>query len=168
MKFQVYKVRKFIKPNIQKGFTLIEMVVVFGVIAILSTVAIAGFVNYNRTQILQTGVSELSSTLNLAKSRAISQTKPQECSQQILNGYKVVLSVSNNSYSMYAVCSGTFEYKIGQTIYLPQNVAFKPDPTSTSFFFPIIVGGVTGQGTIYLTAYGVTKTIVVDSTGGIK
>lgn len=157
-----------VKFKFQSGFTLIEMIVVFAVITILSTIAIVSFVNYNKSQILQVGVSELQSAFNLARSRAVSQTKPSQCDQQILNGYKIVLNVSQNTYDMYAVCSDTFEYKIGVTSKLPKNVVFSPDPTSTSFFFPIIVSGVQTPGTIYLTAYEVTRTITVDSTGNLR
>lgn len=151
----------------QKGFTLIEIVVAFAVMAVLATVAVASFVNYSKIQVLQIASSELSSTLNLAKSRALSQTKPSSCQGQTLNGYKVALSVANSSYNLYAVC-GSFEYKIGETSFLPQNVLFSPMPTSTSFFFPVIVSGVSGSGTIYLTAYGNTKSITVDSIGGVR
>lgn len=152
----------------ESGFTLIEMIVVFAVLTVLSTVAIVSFVNYNKTQVLQVAVGELQSTFNLARSRALSQVKPADCDSQTLNGYKVILNVSQNSYDLLAVCSDTFEYKVGETFKLPKNVVFSPDPTPVSYFFPVIVSGVQGAGTIYLTAHGVTKTIVVDSSGNLR
>lgn len=165
------KTKKLIS-NFSEGFTLIEMIVVFAIIAILATVSIAAFVNYNKSQILQIASSELTSTLNLAKSRAASQAKPVTCDQQILNGYKVVLSTLSNSYELHVVCSDTFEYKIGNTSNLPKNVSFSPDPTSTYFLFPVIVSGVKGSSqppfTISLTAYGITKNIIIDATGTIR
>lgn len=149
------------------------MIVVFAVMAILATISIAAFVSYNKAQILQVAAGDFTSTLSLAKSRASSQTKPTQCDQQVLNGYKVVLSVSSGSYELHVVCSGTFEYKIGNTIYLPKNVTFSPAPVSTYFLFPIIVSGVKGSGgnppyTVSLSAYGVTKTITLDATGTIR
>lgn len=149
----------------QKGFTIVEMIVVFTVIAVLSTISIAAFVSYNRSQVLQIGADEVSQALVLARSRSVSQTKPDQCSSQVLDGYKVILNISDSSYRVIAVCSDTFEYQIGNTSYLPKNVTFSQQTTSTSFFFPIIVSGVQGQGTIYLTAYGKNKTISVTSTG---
>lgn len=151
----------------QSGFTLIEMIVVFAVISILSTVAIAAFVNYNKSQVLQIAASNISATLGLAKSRALSQSKPAQCvsPSQILNGYEVDLTFSDNSYTLYAVCGGN-HYSI-QKNYLPQNVAFGASSQQT-IFFPVIVSGVVGSGTIYLTGYGSTKTVVVDAIGGIK
>lgn len=146
------------------------MIVVFAIITVLATVAIVSFVNYNKAQVLQIAVGELQATFNLARSRAISQTKPTQCESQTLNGYRVLLNVSQNTYDLYAVCSDTFDYKIGSTLKLPKNVIFSPEPTSTSFFFPVIVSGARfqGSGIIYLTAYGITKTITVDPTGNLR
>lgn len=150
-----------------RGFTLLEIVIVFAVIAILSAIGIAAFVSYSRVQSLQTSASTLSSTLSLARSRAISQAKPTDCGSQILNGYKVVLNTAANSYELDAICSN-FSYVI-QTQKLPVNITFDAvKTTSTSFYFPVIVNGVIGSGTIYLNGYGNSKTIVVDSTGDIK
>lgn len=157
----MFKIKK------QSGFTLIEMIVVFAVISILSTVAIAAFVNYNKSQVLQIAASNITATLGLAKSRALSQAEPSQCinPQQILNGYEVDLTFSDNSYTLYAVCGGN-HYSI-QKNYLPKNVTFGASSQQT-FFFPVIVSGVVGSGTIYLNGYSSTKTVVVDSIGGIK
>lgn len=153
------------------GFTLIELIVVFAIIAIISTIAIASFVNYNKTQNLQVGVSELISTLTLARSKALSQTKPDICTNQILNGYQVVLSISTNSYELDVVCSN-IATKI-QSSNLPTNVTFDSATTSSSFYFPVIVNGVkfdplATTATIYIKGYGNTKIITVGSLGAIR
>src|SRR3989338_2943121 len=127
-----------------KGFTLIETIVVFAVISILSTVAIASFVNYNKTQNVQVAYSELTATLALARSRALSQIKPQQCTS-ILNGYKVTLDVSGSKYKLYAVCSENLDIEI-QTASLPKNVIFDGDVTKTTsilFYFSVITNSVT-------------------------
>ncbi len=163
-----------LNPLIQKGFTMIEMIVVFGIMAVLSTIAVAAFVNYNRTQILQVAVSDVSSVLGLAKSRAISQAKPDQCTNtsQVLNGYEVDLNIANNSYTLVADCGGTNQYNSNhftiQTYKLPKNITFGTS-SQTPIFFPVIVNGVVGSGTIYINdSYGDQKMIVVDSIGGIK
>lgn len=148
------------------GFTVIELIVVFAIVAILSTIGIASFVNYGRIQTVQSAVSDLNSSLNLAKSRAISQSKPPECANHILTGYRVNIILSNNTYNVEAVCSGIT--RVIQSNSLPVNVSFSSQTTSTSFLFPVIVSGVQGAGTIVITGYGQTKTITVDSIGGIK
>lgn len=149
------------------GFTIIELIVVISVIAILAVIGIAAFVNYGRVQALETAASQIVSYLNLAKSRSISQVKPQSCVNQTLNGYKVVLTFSSQNYELDVVCSG-FSYKIeGKT--LPRNITFDAvNTTSTSFFFPVIVSGVEGAGRIVIQGYEKSKTITVDSVGGIK
>lgn len=177
----------------QSGFTLIEIIVVFTIIAILSLIGVASFVSYGRMATLQNGASDLTSTLLLAKSRAISQVKPlssqaPQCNDQTaLNGYKVVLcptSSSNiicdsaDSYVFGVVCSSTAcsdslcsnitPQKIQSRI-LPQNITFDSGSTSTSFFFPVISGGVGGApAKIILDGYGNQKTINIDSTGGVQ
>ncbi|HKC14734.1 MAG TPA: prepilin-type N-terminal cleavage/methylation domain-containing protein [Patescibacteria group bacterium] len=154
----------------QFGFTLIEIIVVFAIIAIISTVAVASFVNYNKTQNLQVAVSDVTSILTLARSRALSQAKPADkCNDQTtLNGYKVTLFMQTNSYQLDVVCSNV-NYKI-QSVNLPKNVVFDNRTTSSFFYFPVIVNGVymDGDGKIYLTGYGNTKIITVDKLGGIK
>lgn len=161
------------------GFTLIETVVVFAIIAILSTIAIASFVNYNRAQNVQVAYSELSSTLALARSKALSQAKPQVCvnNNLILNAYEVVLSTFDNTYKLYAVCSGA-QYLIQPVTSLPKNVVFDTTKTtSLSFYFSVITNGVTFDKPnvssasiyIYLTGYqNDGKTIIVNSVGTIK
>lgn len=158
-----------IKGFDQRGFTLIELIVVFTVIAILSVIGVAAFVSYGRVQALETAASELKSTLFLAKSRAISQVNDICISKaQILDGYEVDLSTLANSYQLKVRCSGFF-YPVYPTTYLPKNISFDSlKTTSISIFFPVISSGVKGAGTIYLTGYGNTKTITVDSIGGIQ
>lgn len=158
-----------IKGFDQRGFTLIELIVVFTVIAILSVIGVAAFVSYGRVQTLETSASELKSTLFLAKSRAISQVNDICISKaQILDGYQVDLSTSTNSYQLKVRCSGFF-YPVYPITYLPKNITFDAiKTTSTSFFFPVISSGVKGAGAICLTGYGNSKTITVDPIGGIQ
>ncbi len=166
----------------ESGFTIIELIVVFSIIAILSVIGVAAFVNYSRIQTLESAASDLSSTLLVAKSRAISQVKPSsqipQCNDTaILNGYRVilcspssfdVLCTANNSYVLAVRCSKA-DYKMKSSA-LPKNVIFSPSPTSSSFYFPVISSGVQGAGTISLTLTtdNNLKTITVDPIGGIQ
>ncbi len=149
-----------------EGFTLLELIIVFSVISILSTIGIVSFVNYSRAQSLQTAAASLASTLNLAKSSASSQVKPNQCSNEALSGYRVDI-LSDTTYSLSAVCLGTY---LIQTITLPDNGNIKfnlasGQTTTTFVFFPVITSGVQGGGNIVLTGHDQTKTITVNPQG---
>lgn len=163
----------------KKGFTLIELVVAFSVIAFLSTVGIASFVNYSRSQALAVSAKDLVNALNLAKSRSLSQVlAPSQCPGQSLIGYEVRLCVpstptclSEGDYELNIACSGNIFSPV-ETKKLPVNISFDENQTTTtSFLFPILTGGVNmggGDGTIVLSGYGQTRTIIVNSSGVIK
>lgn len=162
------------------GFTLIELVVAFSVIALLSTVGIASFVSYSRSQALSVSVKDLVNTLNLAKSRSLSQVLPSQCLGQSLIGYEVKLCslpssscppLADYSYELNVVCLGIIVPPI-ETKKLPVGISFDENQTTTtSFLFPILTGGVNmggGDGTIVLSGYGQTRTITVNSSGVIQ
>lgn len=148
------------------GFTLIELSIAISILAILTTAGLAAFVNYSRTQALQTAAYDLRTTLNLAKSRSFSQVKPAQCGNQTLDGYKVAIYITSNSYELIALCAGNVY--VAKSTTFPSGIAVTSDSTSTSFFFPVISGGVAGSGYVVLTGFGQTKTITVDQIGTIK
>jgi type IV fimbrial biogenesis protein FimT len=151
-----------------KGFTIIELIIAISIIALISTIGIASFAGRGKIAELDAAINSVSSYLQLARSRAISQVKPQDpviCTGT-LEGYKVVISQANNSYELDIVCGGTTS-KISEEV-LPTNFSFDNDTTSTSFFFPILTHGVNGSGVISISGYGKKKTITVDSVGGIN
>lgn len=150
----------------QKGFTLIELMVVLSVMAILGTLGIAGFTTYNQVQILQSATSDVVSVLNLAKSRAQSQIKPSSlCPAGTLTGYSVIIA-GNKKYTLHLRCSSTGDIKISeQDKILPQGLSFDSNP---SFFFPIQTGGVQAAGQIVILGFGRSKTIIVNSLGGVS
>src|SRR3989344_5909912 len=99
----------------KQGFTLIEVVIAFSIMAIISLVGIAAFISYNRAQVLNTAASDVVGIFNLAKARSSSQVKPASCVGS-LDSYKVGLcklsptdclpSESDKDYAVYAVCGG--------------------------------------------------------------
>lgn len=168
VKLLIYHLSLIIRKS--RGFTLIELMVVLSVTAVLGTLGIAGFITYNQIQILQSAANDLATTLNVAKSRALSQVKlGSSCSasSQILEGYNVDISIINKSYTLSSRCSGVTSNLDTKT--LPQNVSFKSQDTSlTSFFFPVLSGGVQVAGQIVITGFGRDKTITVNSLGGVS
>ncbi len=161
------------------GFTLIEIIVAFSVIASLSTIGIVSFVNYSRSQALSVSAKDLVNTLNLAKSRSISQVlMSSQCIGQSLIGYEVRLCgfstsqcLTTGDYEINAVCSGNI-FSTVETKKLPVGISFDKNlTTSSSFIFPVLTGGAkmnVGNGTVVLSGYGQTKTIMVSNSGVIQ
>ena len=158
------------------GFTLLELVVVFSVIAIISTIGVVSFTNYNKTQELNGAVSDVVNFLNTAKSNSLSQIKTAGCDQvdadnnpvYTLEGYEVtVISGSGDeksSLTLRAKCSGL--YFGAKTITLSKNIKItSPLPPGNVFFYPLFSKNVDG-GTICLDAYGSpAKSIILSDLG---
>jgi len=147
-----------------KGFTLIEVLVSFSVIALLSAFSIASFSSYTTSQTFQNAVLNVSSTLALAKSRAISRVKPAACAGQVLNGYFV--SFTSSTQYVFGVLCNTTSYTL-QTQQLPQNISFQSG-TATRIVFSTATAVVANPGQILITGSGMTKKIIVDATGKIS
>lgn len=155
------------------GFTMIELIVVFSIMAVLSTFGIASFVSYSRTQVLQQATNDLVNVLNTAKTRSASQIKPSSpcLATSILQGYSLTVNIAARTYSLNIICSGTTTAL--STTTLPTNVFFNsisgtPPTTTTNIIFPILTGGTTGSGNIVLSSFGQTKTVVTSSVGGVS
>jgi prepilin-type N-terminal cleavage/methylation domain-containing protein len=173
-----YRAHKMIRikqiRNCEKGFSLLEMIVVLSVLTILSTIGIASFSSGSKRATVETATNELISTLQLARSRAISQVKPEnlmKCNGE-LRGYKVEINISGNrnEYDLAVVCEVPPNPPTTNSILtktLPNNVTFNDGTTQTSFFFPILTGSVEGSGVVSVTGYDITKSISVDTVGGI-
>ena len=155
------------------GFTLIELVVVFSVIIIVSTLGIASNVSYSRAQTLQQASNEFVTVLNTAKARSGSQIKPtSQCTAvSALNGYSVTVNIAARSYALNVICSGVTTPL--STTTLPNGVSFNsatgnPATTTTSVTFSVLTGGVIGSGNIVLSAFGSSKTVTISQVGGIQ
>lgn len=144
-----------------KGFTLLELLVVFGIIGILTGISIASYSTFNNTQSLQSAVRDVQNMLSTAKSRAISQVKPDVCGEAPLSGYQVVFS--NPSYTLQVVCGDTNH--IIKTQSLPMGVSFAGGSAATVFF--AISQGTSAPSVVTLSGYGKTKNITISSTGNI-
>lgn len=160
-----YKLKNILK--FKEGFTLIELIVVISVAAVISVIGIVSFVSYNQTQSLNTAASDIANMFSLAKSRAASGVKPTTplCSDQTLNGYQISISVANSTYQLDAICPlGSSNILTSK---LPNNINFNSANPAT-FTFPVLTGGFSGEGTIFLVGFGKTKSITIDSLGNAK
>jgi prepilin-type N-terminal cleavage/methylation domain-containing protein len=158
------------------GFTLIELVVAFSVMAILATVGMASFLSFSRAQTLQQATNDLMTTLNTAKAKAVTQTKPADCllpQEKTLNGYQVIL-VTVNSYKLRAICNGSPVDISATPTSLPTGVQFASSVIiPTTITFSVMTGGVTitppSTDPLSIQIKGVSglKTITIDSGGNI-
>ncbi len=132
----------------QFGFTLIELLWSIAIASILSSVGIAAFFTYSRTQALNAAVSEFTTMLQLAKFRAQSQVKPKGCSDSnySLDGYRVDVNVLTGGYQLIAQCSGN-DYPILNQNKLPQQMSFTclSDASHPYFFFQVLTGAASSQ-----------------------
>lgn len=147
-------------PNHHAGFTIIELIVVFSVLAILSTVSIAGFVGYNNSQKLRNSILEVRTMLQQARSESLAQVKPNNCGT--FQGYEVRICctksgtncptcLSSDDYELDAICSSAPSGVLIRSKSFPDTVSIDNTRTTwrTYHFIPI-TGGVVAGGTITL------------------
>lgn len=160
----------------EKGFTLIELLVVFSIIAIISTVTLASFSNFNKTSQLKQAGSQLATFFNDAKSRTLSQVKPSSCSGS-LEGYVVDICLtpgrggctSDDTYSMSVLCSGVKTSLAPPLVKkLPKGMHFSNSgTTSISYTFYVLTGGVGGYGSVRITGNNSNTTVSVSKAGAV-
>lgn len=160
-------------PSIKSGagFTLIEIIIVFTVLAILSVVGMASYSNYNQAQTLNNEANNLGNAIKVARSNALSQVKGNSvCSGNTLAGYQVQVYINGapskaNTYELSAVCSsGALGPK---TLYkMAPNITILSAAPTSIIFSPIITGGLT-PGTIVLHGYSKDKTLTIGADGRI-
>ena len=147
-----------------KAFTLIELIIVFALIGLLTSLGIASYSAYNGTQSVQSGAADMQNILRTAQSRAISQVKPTSCGTNPLTGYQVDITVNSQNFTLSAMC-GTKQVISSRR--LPANVLFANGST-TSVLFSLASGTVDTAGTIIINGYGKTKTITINKTGSVS
>lgn len=131
------------KLKINAAFTLVELLVVIAIISTISFVGIVAFASYGKIQALNSASADVISVLQLAKSRAQSQVKPEDITlcEGFLDGYEVVLY--NSSIEMYAYCDRERGSNPILTKILSRPIMFGSLPVS-AFLFKVLTGGVDG------------------------
>ncbi len=154
----------------QKGFTLIEILIVVSVMVFLSVGGITSFTAFTDTQELQKAAQDLSSVLTVAKSSAQSQIRPNPfpCGTSTVQSYVVDLGeVSFHRYSLNVLCRGsTTLRKIGTDTSFPTNITIT-SPSQTRYQFDVLSGYVGTANTITILRGGKSRSISVSNQGVI-
>ncbi len=96
----------------QKGFTLIELTIVFTIMAIIGGIGFASYSTFSNRQKLDQAAYDLKAGIDEAKHMAVSRVKPSSCgATTVLDGYRVTVcvsggncTVSTNLYEITPIC----------------------------------------------------------------
>lgn len=152
----------------KRGFTIIEILVVIGIISLVFVVGVTQYREYSRRQALENVVKDTVSKIREVQNRANAGYKPNSanCDDEVLNG--IQYSISGGSYTIYAKCDSNLVIIQNPTNF-PAGYTFTASPTSVTFL-PVGKGtDLAGNMTITITdndsgSYG---SIVVSQTGKI-
>src|SRR3989344_4107193 len=94
-----------------KGFTLIELVIVIGIMSVLTAVGLANYGAFIKKQAVQEEGKNFVSILRKAQSDAVTGNKPSTTcgASDSLVGYRVNGVASTNTYTVSAICSDGVE-----------------------------------------------------------
>lgn len=153
------------------GFSIIEFLIVIGLVSLITTVSIASFNSFQETSKLKNEVQHMVQTLSLAQKRA---TTGENITGLCGAGYSfsgvVVTTVANGGYTLQGQCSLDSNPTTTST-YSP--IAYTVEPsninivilTSTSITFPKLTGIPTADATVVLknTSNNTCATVSVNS-----
>lgn len=151
----------------EKGFTLLEIILVFSLIGLLTATGMASFFSYSQNQGYTSAVSDVEDLLQFARARALSQVKPVDCGTEAVRSYNVSFTPSGTTYQLIVVCGNSTEHEL-QTKELPDKVTFDPGTTPVISFATSTGIATPAPSTVIILGYDKTKTITVNSAGIIS
>ncbi|MCH7641075.1 hypothetical protein IID22_02690 [Patescibacteria group bacterium] len=163
-------------PLPTQGFSIIELVVVIGTMALLFSLGYANYRDFQRRQQLDSVINEFKTDLRLAQQLALTGNKPTGCTT--LEGYRIRRD-GDKSYKILAYCGSPVTCSVDpdycvKDVNLPSNISigtFAPSP-GNRFMFQVLARGVDrdGETTITFTqdVTGDTRSVIVTPSGEIK
>ncbi len=112
-------IKKYDLKRRYKGFTLVELLVVSGMIIILTTFVLASYRMGEREFSLNRAVHQVSQDIRVAQEKTMSGMECQECGGGVPPGYGIYFrdtSPNNTSYILYADENGDEIYTAGEEI----------------------------------------------------
>lgn len=161
----------------QKGFTLIEIMVVFTIATILAGIGIASFVSYSRSEQVNQTAGNIKLLINEAKFNSLSVVKTAanesgtkiSCGDKSLVGYQIDV-IEPDKIVMTQICNEvTPPDRTIKTITLPTGVSIigaAPSTNCSQILFSGLSANVTGTPcAVKISGYQMSKTISVDLRG---
>lgn len=161
----------------QTGFTLIEILVVFTIVAILAGIGIASFVSYSRSQQVNQSAGDIKLLVNHAKFNALSVVKsaPNQsgtiisCQAASLIGYTIDVILPDRIVLTQVCDEVTPPNRSIETITLPSGISIVsalPTADCSKVTFNSLSAVVSGTPcAIKISGYSQQKTIMIDSQG---
>lgn len=152
------------------GFTIIELVVVVGILAVVAGGVIANYNNFNESQRIRQAALTLKTNLRLAQTNAIAGNKPTApytCAELV----SYVVAFSPTSYSIQAKCADPESLQGGIVLTaLPSGITLTTVPLTAVIEFNVLDQGTSVPSDLSITLSGVVKsyTILVTPNGTIS
>lgn len=163
--------------NKNSGFTLIEIIVVIGIVIVLSSIVFVNYRTAGQQFALQRSANKLAQDIRRASEMAMSGKEFNCQSGWRMKGYGINLSAGNDYYLLKARCEdeitpGNYNDRVlGEPIPLEKGVRILSVTTSNIFFYPpqpvIDLEGIdTAEIILYLeTDATKTRTIIINKAG---
>lgn len=149
------------------GYTLIEIIIVVGIMGLLVGASIAGFNTLNQRQTVLSAGKEVISIMRTAQQRAIAGIKPENDCDQLL-GYAVKATANGATYTLNSVCDdgGFIETVEVRSYQLAAGLTFA---STFTVQFNVQTGGASGNtGDLQLRSSVYTFTVNVNESGDIS
>jgi len=143
------------RKSIQKGYTIVELLIVFALITIISTFAVPAWQNYSSNINLRTAAREVMADIFNTRQRAIEEN---------LNTYRLTFDVANNNYALSRTDTGNTIWTKLLTS-LGKGISIQSVNFSNGSVVSFQRRGTVTMGTVVLTnSIGSTATITVQIT----
>ena len=159
--------------KLQRGFTLLEIMVVFTLLSVVSGVGIFSFLEFNQAQEINQSGRDISLFFEKARANTTSFVKPAVCDNKTLEGYSVrycgaeSCSDRDNDYEMYVVCG--HEEFLSDNLKLPSQITHTEESTCTQVAFLLPQGAAHGSlpCTQIISRGNQTEAISIDNVGNV-
>ncbi len=161
------------KRKFQRGFTLLEIMVVFTLLSVVSGVGLFSFLEFNQSQELNQSARDISLFFEKARANTTSFVKPAVCEDRTLEGYSVrycgaeTCTDEDSVYEMNVIC-GNEEF-LSDKLELPAQIIHTNESTCTQVAFMLPQASARGSlpCTQILARGNMTEAVSIDGVGNV-